>query len=196
MSDIDDFANLGLGDDVPDAPSLDDIFGDGNAFDTVKIDELPDDPFGLPANTYRWSIDSVELAPTKNNSEKYNITVISKIVSGPYADRQVYEWLHYPRVDKNGKALDGSSEVDLTRSFANLNLHLKAYGLSDDQIAKFNHRNYKELLMGNEYYATTYNQKDAKSGRTNVKLKDFRSLDQGSGQADNDDDNPFARSGL
>lgn len=158
---------------------LDSIFGDGNVFDSVELDSLPDNPFELPANTYRWRIVGAEM----KMSEKGNLGLILKysVAEGSYVNRQAGEWLRIPFPK------DGLDEAQRTQAFSNLNLHLRAFGLSDDQIKTFSHRNCNQLL-GSEFWGTTVNvtRKDDPS-RKDIRFTKLVSL---TGRTDTDYD-PF-----
>lgn len=120
------------------------ILGDGNLFDGVDREELPDDPFALPKNMYKWRVVSAELKPTENNDKKFGIMFKYEVADGDFAKRMTQEWMHY------WNPQDGSTEQQKTIALAKMNQLLKAFGLSDEQISQFNHRNYKSVL-GSEF---------------------------------------------
>lgn len=155
MSDDYDYSSI-LGNPTgngPEVSPLDDIFGDVNVFDNVDRDSLPDNPFELPANTYRFRINGAEMKmtePKNGQSKKCGLILKYVVAEGSYANRRAGEWLRIPYPNEI------IEEADKVSAMSNLNLHLKAFGLSDEQIKGFNHRNCNQLL-GAEFYGTTVN---------------------------------------
>lgn len=162
---------------------LDNLFGESNVFDSVNREELPDNPFELPANTYRWRITSVKMARTgKGTGDKVGLTLKYVVAEGPYTNRQAGEWLRIPFPSED---IEESQRI---QALSNLNLHLKAFGLSVEQINGFNHRNCNQLL-GTEFWGTTVNAADRQDpSRKNIKFTKWIPL---SGNNSGDEYNPF-----
>ena len=170
-----------LGTPVPDFDSmLDDIFGDENLFDGVDYDKLPDDPFALPENTYRWQVTDIVLKPTEKNKSKFGFIIKYVIVEGSYSRRVTSEWLHYPNKS------DGSTPDEVIRSKSILKNRFNAFGISPADQAQINHRNYRDYIMGCQFYGTTRNETDKKTHQVNVRFKKVVPVTGGSGSSDFD----------
>jgi hypothetical protein len=166
--------------------ALDSVFGEGGLFEDVDLDTLPKNPFSLPDNTYRFRITKVNIQPTAATKDleekKYGFTLTYQVAEGDYENRIITEWLHYPQRN------DGSTEAQRIQSLANLKNHLEAYGLSNEDIKKFNHRTAFDMLDGNEFYATLTNKKD-KNGKDQVQFSKWSRLE---GFTGGDSYDPFA----
>lgn len=140
-------------------------------FDGVKnLDEIPDDPFALPDNTYRCRIVSAEHNPTRNDPNKYGILVKYQIIEGDYSNFLPFgEWIHTPN------SSDDPDNPQIRRSYANLKKHFIAYGFGADELAGVT----VEALKDREVYIKTRSVKE--NGRTNIKVSDLTPVSDGSG---------------
>ena len=134
-------------------------------FDNVKnLDEIPDDPFGLPDNTYLCRIVDATHGPTKDGS-KYGILVKYQIIEGAYSSFIPFgEWLHTP-----GES-DDVNDPQIVRSYANLKKHFKAYGFGEDEIRTITVEDLKDC----EVYVKTYTKTE--NGRKNIKVADLTAV--------------------
>jgi hypothetical protein len=174
-------------DNSDDPNDIDALLSDeGNLFDNVDIEALPEDPFGVPDGTYRFRITDVKFKVTNATKDlpvkKVGVTFSYAIADGPYEKRWASEWLYFPT------KIDGEDEGKKVSALANLRNHLIAFGLSSSDLATFNHRNAKDMLDGNEFYGTVVNKKD-KQGVKRLNFNKWVSLD---GAGTGDDYDPFA----
>jgi hypothetical protein len=137
-------------------------------FDNVEnLDEIPDDPFALPDNTYLCRIVEATHDHTKNDKNKFGILVKYQIIEGPFSSFFPFgEWLHTPNPS------DDPNDMQTMRSYANLKKHFMAYGFGADELKSVT----VEDLKDREVYVKTYTKKD-KEGRNNIRIADLTPVD-------------------
>lgn len=143
-------------------------------FSGVQVDDIPDNPNDLPNNTYKFSITSAMVKPTKDNS-KTGITFKYQIVEGPWASFfPIIDWVRVP---------DGKTPADeVERILSYIKMRLLAFGFSVEEIQEFGPEMVDECV-NRQFYGTTSSRTDKTTNQTNIRVVKFDPL-----SGDNDDD--------
>lgn len=146
-------------------------------FDNVDdLDTIPDDPFGLPDNTYKVRIVEAKYGPTQGTKEdanpKFGITVKYQITEGDYVTAFPFtEWLHTPG------GSDDPTSPDIRRSLSNLKKHFLAYGFGVDEIRGIKPDGEEvPALVDREVFVKVRTRPD-KNQRKQIQVQDLFSID-------------------
>lgn len=157
-------------------------------FDGVEdLDTIPDDPFGIPDNTYRVRIMEANYGPTrateKDDIPKYGITVKYQIIDGEYQTAFPFqEWLHTPGKNDDPNDPDPKKKAEVRRSHSNLKKHFLAYGFGVDELRTIVPENGFEtagnvpMLVDREVYVKVKTKLD-KQDRKQIQVQDLFSVD-------------------
>lgn len=145
-------------------------------FDSVNVDDVPDNPNELPNNTYLFEVISAVLGPTKDKS-KTGITFKYQIVEGAWSSFfPIVDWVRVP--DANCTA------DEIPRMLSYLKMRLLAFGFSPEEIQEFGKGDELKCLR-RRFYGTTFLKSE--DGKTQIRVNKFDSLD-----TDNDDSDGIA----
>lgn len=139
-------------------------------FDNVKnLDEIPDDPFGIPDGTYKIRVIEATHNPTKNDQNKFGLLLKYQVIEGPYSNAFPFtEWLHTPGQN------DDPSDVNIMRSYANLKKHFLAFGFGADEL----HLASPETLIEREAMVKIRTVQDKNDpSRKQIRIQDIYSAD-------------------
>jgi hypothetical protein len=137
-------------------------------FDSVNVDDIPDNPNELPNNTYKFQVISAELKPTKNN-DKTGITFKYQIVEGAWSNFfPLVDWCRVP--DNNVKP------DEVQRMLSYLKMRLIAFGFSPEEIQAFDPDDVSKCV-GREFYGTTSAKKDGEN--TQIRVQRFDPIGDG-----------------
>lgn len=137
-------------------------------FDSVNIDDIPDNPNELPNNTYKFQVISAELKPTKDNS-KTGITFKYQIVEGSWSNFfPLVDWCRVP---------DASVKPDeMQRMLSYLKMRLIAFGFTPEDIQAFGPGD-EAKCIGRDFYGTTSIKKDGDN--TQIRVQKFDPINDG-----------------
>ncbi|MFE1914999.1 hypothetical protein [Streptomyces anandii] len=135
-------------------------------FDSVNVDDIPDNPNELPNNTYKFQVISAVLDKTKNG-DKTGITFKYQIIEGPWSNFfPIVDWVRVP---------DGNVKPDeVQRMLSYLKMRLLAFGFSIDEIQTFDNSSVSDCI-NRVFYGTTFLKKA--DDNTQIRIQKFDSLD-------------------
>ena len=147
-------------------------------FGKVKnLDEVPDNPFDLPNDTYLCEIIDADHKPTAAG-DKEGIIVKYQIIEGDHSNFFPFtEWLWTPDMDPDDIE-DPKLKRSVEMAYSNLKKHFLSYGFGADELESVTPKDNKvPALIGRRVYLKcgTVKQKD---GRKNVKVSDQISVEE------------------
>lgn len=144
-----------------------------SAFGDLDIDEIPDDPFHIENNVYRWIITKAEFRTSKDNQTgrdrtSANITFNVNNHDSEYHGRPVPQYFTiYPGLTRDDfENMDSETRANVKRNLSNYKMMLRAFKLSESEIVSITPDNINEVLVGQECIATlTNNERNGKKFR-------------------------------
>lgn len=166
----------------------------GSFFDAVDdLDDIPDDPFALPNNTYKVRITAANYGPTQGTKDqdvpKYGITVTYQIIEGEYSTFFPFtEWLHVPGENDDPNDPDEKVRSAVRRSHSSLKKHFLAYGFEQSELRNIKPENGLKkpgevpMLVDREVFVKVTTKLD-KNKRKQIQVQDqFRVDSDGAGE--------------
>lgn len=146
-------------------------------FDSVNVDDIPDNPNELPNNTYLFQVTSAELKPTKDGS-KTGITFKYQIIEGAWSTFfPLVDWVRVP--DANCKA------DEIPRMLSYLKMRLLAFGFTPDEIQEWD-KGHEVKTLNRRFYGTT--SAKTEGSNTQIRVQKFDPFDPDAMTGDTDDD--------
>lgn len=138
-------------------------------FDSVNVNDIPDNPNELPDNTYKFQVTSAVLNPTKDKT-KTGITFKYQIVEGAWSNFfPLVDWVRVP--DSNTKP------DEIERMLSYLKMRLLAFGFTPDEIQDFGPGS-EEKTLNRVFYGTTAVKKNADNS-TQIRVQRFDPIGDG-----------------
>lgn len=139
-------------------------------FDSVNVDDIPDNPNELPNNTYKFQVTSAELKPTRDGS-KTGITFKYQIIEGAWSNFfPLVDWVRVP--DANTKP------DEIERMLSYLKMRLLAFGFTPDEIQGFEPGSEVKCLQ-RAFYGTT-SAKKSDDNNIQIRVQKFDPIGEGS----------------
>lgn len=136
-------------------------------FDGHDVDKISDDPNKLPDNTYKFKVIAAEHGPSRNDPTRMQLSFKYQIIEGPWASfYPISDWAQTP---------ENVDPAIVERLLSHIKVRFRAFGYSDEEIAKLDPKKLKNCINRVFYGTTRFTERP--DGSTGIRITQYSPID-------------------